>query len=78
MESETLSNSNHAFTRGAECEEFQRDSSSNLDRPVRRGADDVVAVRREGGLVDEGGVATELLERFARLEAVNSETERRR
>lgn len=50
---------------------------SDLDGPVRRGADDVVAVGCEGGFVDKGGVAAELLQRFARLEAVNSEAERR-
>lgn len=38
----------------------------------------MVAVWCEGGFVDEGGVATELLQRFPRFEAVNSKMERRR
>lgn len=37
----------------------------------------MVAVWREGGFVDEGGVAAELLQRFTRFEAVDSKTERR-
>lgn len=37
----------------------------------------MVSVWREGGFVDEGGVAAELLQRFARFEAVNPEMDRR-
>lgn len=47
--------------------------SSYLHRAVGGRADDVVPVRSEGGLVDEGRVAAELLQSFTRLQSVNSE-----
>lgn len=37
----------------------------------------MVAVRSERGLVHERGVTAELLQSFARLQSVDSETERR-
>ena len=45
----------------------------NFDGAVGAGADNVVTVGAEDGFVDEGRVATELLQRFPRFQTVNAD-----
>lgn len=65
----------HAREREVSGEEA---AASYLDGPVRRRADDVVAVGGEGRLVHKRRVATELLQSFARLQPVDSAPENKR